>query len=128
MKFEDEIIIFDDFIEKDYQEKIKNELFGSREKGTEFPWYYIEDITVAYDDDSKHRPGLSHQYVNLPKEWAEDNDEPLNSLELANYLNSYAETGDEYTKTLKKIIVQNNLKDFDKAKILPLSKNLKENI
>ena len=57
-----------------------------------------------------------------------DNDEPLNSLELANYLNSYAETGEEYTKTLKKIIVQNNLKDFDKAKILPLSKNLKENI
>ena len=57
-----------------------------------------------------------------------DNDEPLNSLELANYLNSYAETGEEYTKILKKIIVQNNLKDFDKAKILPLSKNLKENI
>jgi len=57
-----------------------------------------------------------------------DNDEPLNSIELANYLNSYAETGEEYTKTLKKIIVQNNLKDFDKAKILPLSKNLKENI
>ncbi len=57
-----------------------------------------------------------------------DNDEPLNSLELANYLNSYAETGDEYTKILKKIIEQNNLKDFDKAKILPLSKNLKENI
>jgi len=57
-----------------------------------------------------------------------DNDEPLNSLELANYLNSYAETGEEYTKTLKKIILQNNLKDFDKAKILPLSKNLKENI
>ena len=57
-----------------------------------------------------------------------DNDEPLNSLELANYLNSYAETGEEYTKILKKIIEQNNLKDFDKAKILPLSKNLKENI
>ncbi len=57
-----------------------------------------------------------------------DHDEPLNSLELANYLNSYAETGEEYTKILKKIIVQNNLKDFDKAKILPLSKNLKENI
>ena len=57
-----------------------------------------------------------------------DNDEPLNSIELANYLNSYAETGEEYTKILKKIIEQNNLKDFDKAKILPLSKNLKENI
>ena len=57
-----------------------------------------------------------------------DNDEPLNSLELANYLNSYAETGDEYTVTLKKIIQQNNLRDFDEAKILPLSKNLKGNI
>ena len=50
-----------------------------------------------------------------------DNDEPLNSLELANYLNSYAETGEEYTKILKKIIVQNNLKDFDDAKLLPSS-------
>ena len=29
---------------------------------------------------------------------------------------------------IEKIIEQNNLKDFDKAKILPLSKNLKENI
>ena len=53
-----------------------------------------------------------------------DNDEPLNSLELANYLNSYAETGEEYTKILKKIILQNNLKDFDDAKLLPSSKKL----
>ena len=52
-----------------------------------------------------------------------DNDEELNSLELANYLNKYAEIGEEYTFTLKKIIKQNNLKDFDNAKILPLSSN-----
>ena len=57
-----------------------------------------------------------------------DNDEPLNSTELANYLNEYAETGNEYVKTLKIIIDQNNLKDFDKAKILPLKKELKNNI
>ncbi len=57
-----------------------------------------------------------------------DNDEPLNSIELANYLNEYAETGNEYVKTLKLIIEQNNLKDFDKAKILPLKKELKNNI
>ena len=57
-----------------------------------------------------------------------DNDEPLNSTELANYLNEYAETGNEYVKTLKIIIEQNNLKDFDKAKILPLKKELKNNI
>ena len=57
-----------------------------------------------------------------------DNDEPLNSLELANYLNEYAQTGEEYTKIVKKIIEQNNLKDFDKVKILPTSKDLKNNI
>ena len=77
MKFKDEIIIFDDFIEKDYQEKIKNELFGSREKGTEFPWYYIEDVTAAYSDESQHRPGLSHSYVDLPLEMTGDEDDIL---------------------------------------------------
>ena len=57
-----------------------------------------------------------------------DNDEPLNSLELANYLDQYAETGTEYTKILKKIIEQNNLKDFDSARILPTSEEFKNNI
>ena len=49
----------------------------------------------------------------------------LNSLELANYLDKYAETGAEYTKVLKKIIEQNKLTDFDDAKILPSSKREK---
>ena len=57
-----------------------------------------------------------------------DNDEILNSLELVNFLYDYAENGEEYIETLKKIIQQNNLKDFDNAKILPLSKDLKSNI
>ena len=54
-----------------------------------------------------------------------DNDEDLNSLELANYLDQYAETGSDYIKILKKIIDQNNLKDFDNVKILPTSKEQK---
>ena len=33
------------------------------------------------------------------------------------YLDKYAETGKEYVKTLQKIIRQNNLKDFDDAKV-----------
>ena len=45
----------------------------------------------------------------------------LNSLELANYLDKYAETGIEYVKILKQIIEQNKLTDFDDAKILPSS-------
>ena len=54
-----------------------------------------------------------------------DNEEILNSIELVKYLNKYAETGEEYTKVLKKIIEQNSLKDFDDAKMLPTSKKLK---
>ena len=78
MILEKEIYVIDDFIDAEYQKDIRNVLIGQFQyKEKDFPWYYIEDITVAYDDDSKHRPGLSHQYVNLPKEWAEDNDEPL---------------------------------------------------
>ena len=57
-----------------------------------------------------------------------DNEENLDSTLLANYLGSYAETGEEYVKILKQIINQNNLKDFDKAKILPSSKSLENNI
>ena len=49
----------------------------------------------------------------------------LNSLELVNYLDKYAETGHEYIKILKKIIEQNKLTDFDDAKILPSSEREK---
>ncbi len=54
-----------------------------------------------------------------------DNEEELDSLILANYLDKYAATGKEYTKVLKKIIEQNALKDFDKVKLLPSSIQLK---
>jgi Bax protein len=54
-----------------------------------------------------------------------DNDEKLDSLILANYLDKYAATGKEYTVIIKKIIKQNSLKDFDKVKLLPTSIKLK---
>ena len=54
-----------------------------------------------------------------------DNDEKLDSLILADCLDQDAATGVEYTKTLKKIILQNSLKDFDEVKLLPTSKKLK---
>jgi Bax protein len=57
---------------------------------------------------------------------ARDNDEKLNSLVLADYLDQYAATGVEYTKVLKKIIEQNSLKDFDDVKLLPTSRKLKK--
>ena len=49
---------------------------------------------------------------------------PLDSLILSNHLDKYAETGTEYIEVLQKIILQNNLKDFDEARLLPSSKDL----
>jgi len=53
-----------------------------------------------------------------------DLDKPLDSIELSKYLNKYAETGNQYVEVLKKIIQQNNLQDFDNAKLLPSSVDL----
>ena len=66
-------------------------------------------------------------YRNFRKERAiqRDNHTTLNSLELVNFLDQYAQTGKEYTKILKKIMEQNSLIDFDDAKILPRSKKIK---
>ena len=63
-----QVTVIDDFIDKDYQEKIKIELLGGfdsnkKHHDSDFPWFYIEDVTAAGDDDSQHRPGLGHQYV-----------------------------------------------------------------
>ena len=54
-----------------------------------------------------------------------DRGRALDSLILSKFLDEYAETGDEYVKVLQKIIKQNNLKDFDDAKLLPESIELK---
>ena len=48
----------------------------------------------------------------------------LDSMILSEYLDKYAETGKEYVRVLQQIIKQNNLTDFDDAKLLPSSINL----
>ena len=48
----------------------------------------------------------------------------LDSMILTEYLEKYAETGKEYIRVLQQIIKQNNLTDFDDAKLLPSSINL----
>ena len=59
---EGEIIVIDDFISLEYQEKIKQDLLGL---DNDFPWLYSEDVTGAGDYDSQHRAALGHQYVSL---------------------------------------------------------------
>ena len=50
-----------------------------------------------------------------------DKKKELDSLILSNYLDSYAQTGKQYVKILQQIIRQNQLTDFDDAKLLPSS-------
>ena len=49
---------------------------------------------------------------------------PLDGLVLSEHLDKYAETGTQYVAVLKQIIIQNKLKDFDDAKLLPSSIDL----
>ena len=53
-----------------------------------------------------------------------DKGQKLDSTILSEYLDKYAETGKEYVKILQQIIKQNNLTDFDDAKLLPSSIDL----
>ena len=59
---EGEILVIDDFVTLEYQEKIKQELIGL---DNNFPWFYTEDVTGAGDYDSQHRAALAHQYVTV---------------------------------------------------------------
>ena len=65
-------------------------------------------------------------YKEFRKERAElrDQGKPLDSIILSQFLNEYAETGNQYVEVLQQIIKQNNLKDFDDAKLLPSSADL----
>ena len=63
----------------------------------------------------------TYREFRLARAQLRDEGRELDSIILSRYLDEYAETGQEYVKILKKIIEQNNLKDFDKAKLLPSS-------
>ena len=65
-------------------------------------------------------------YKNLRKARTDlrNKNKALDSLILSKHLDKYAETGTEYIKVLQKIIEQNNLKEFDEARLLPSSKDL----
>ena len=66
----------------------------------------------------------SYKEFRLARAKLRDKGKPLDSIFLSNYLDEYAETGQQYVKILQKIIEQNNLKDFDNAKLLPSSLEL----
>ena len=66
----DNIYVFDDIIEKPYQELIKETLLGGDKPPTvdevdeDFPWYYTSDITDnSHDGPFQGRFGFCHEYV-----------------------------------------------------------------
>ena len=67
----------------------------------------------------------SYKNFRIARAELRDEGKKLDSMILSEYLDKYAETGKEYIKILQQIIKQNNLTDFDDAKLLPSSMNLK---
>ena len=63
----------------------------------------------------------SYQEFRFARAKLRDEGKELDSLILSEFLNEYAETGEKYVEVLQQIIKQNNLKDFDDAKLLPSS-------
>ena len=69
MILDKEIYVIDNFIDTEYQEDIRNILMGNYQyRKEDFPWYYTEDVTGAYDSDSQHRTALGHDYVIIDNE------------------------------------------------------------
>ena len=83
MKLDKDVTIIDDFIDKEYQEDIKNILIGNKDFAWEdqeiaFDWYFISDVTDAFSDRQQKRCAFTHQYAGL--DWGEDEDDELNNL------------------------------------------------
>ncbi len=83
MKLDKDVTVIDDFIDKEYQEEIKNILIGNQDfvwDGQEisFDWYFISDVTDAYSERQQKRCALTHEYAVI--DWEEDEDDELNNL------------------------------------------------
>ena len=102
------MVFFIFFISDDLLAKDKNELEIFAEK-------YLE----TFQDK------LSYKKFRMIRAILRDKKKKLDSLLLADYLGKYAATGDEYINNLKKIIKQNSLRDFDDARLMPSTYQLK---
>jgi len=73
----------------------------------------LRSSVVAYQKNLNTHSG----YKEFREKRAElrKNNKKISGTDLVNYLDNYAATGKEYTKILKKIILQNELTDFDDA-------------
>ena len=82
-------------------------------------FYVLQASVKAY----QRNLNTHSSYIDFRSARAElrDKGKKMDSIILTKYLDKYAETGKAYVKILQQIIRQNNLIDFDDAKLLPLS-------
>jgi len=73
----------------------------------------------AYQRNLNTHP--TYENFRLARAHLRDKGKKLDSIILSQFLDNYAETGNQYVEVLQKIIQQNNLQDFDDAKLLPSS-------
>ena len=58
------ILVFDDIIDLEYQEKIKKVLLSDHQyKGYEFPWFFTQDVTDPLNSKTQKRSAFYHGYV-----------------------------------------------------------------
>ena len=60
MNYQNKVWVFDDVVERSYQDEIESTLLGSR--GI-FNWYFIDDMTSKGDNKLQSRPGFNHQFT-----------------------------------------------------------------
>ena len=83
MKLDKDVTVIDDFIDKEYQEQIKNILMGMdpfifEEKEYIFDWYFIKDVTDAFAERHQKRSALTHEYAG--QDWEDYDDDEFNNL------------------------------------------------
>ena len=70
------ILVFDDIVDLEYQERIKNILIGEETfNDYYFPWYFTQDVTKHNDVDSQKRSAFFHGYV------VSDNDNTMGTID-----------------------------------------------
>ncbi len=83
MKLDKDVTVIDDFIDKEYQEEIKNILLGTNSftwegEDLSFDWYFLNDVTDSFAERHQKRWAFTHSYAGL--DWGEDEDDELNNL------------------------------------------------
>jgi len=97
---------------------------GQSHKVLKFP--ILLSSVKAYQKNLNTHKSYTQFRVNRGK--LRDKDKNISGLDLVNYLESYAATGKDYVETLKKIIQQNSLTDFDNSTLINFNKSSSFNL